>query len=260
MNIALNLLPWDLRSDANWYDRAVRAVAEAISAVGADASFLQQQTASARAAESITKEFEHAGRREQIVSWVILAGATSEDTDDARDAVRKALAGVPVGASDRQLQAARDAALAPFRAKIKSREDAEMRKGLLRSWGMYGCRPACQRKIKNVWYRTSELRFRIFPEGTSRSDLQATRDQLIEQANRKIEQPKAKGRLVEDGLREIGPCLKKLQAEGWEFEGSLSSVESEYLRPQTKKARMPTRNYWQFRLNPLWPRVSADEL
>jgi hypothetical protein len=232
---ALDKLPWGLRHNARWYERAVRAAAVAVNGLGATASLSGYQSAAAHAVEPVKNEFEHAERLEEVASRMALSGATTDEREDARDAVRKALAGLPVGASTRQLEAARDTTIEPLRAKIRGREDKKMREGLLDFWGVYRLSytvPAEEREFVIQKIRTA---FSHLPEGTPRSDLEAARDRLIEQAKRDTEKRKAKTLIIDVGLREIGPYLRKLQGEGWEFEDSLSSTESELNAPIRKE-------------------------
>src|SRR5262249_10795052 len=58
IEVALRQLPWGMSNDTKWYERAVRAAAEGVVALGADASFTRQQAAAAHGIEPVKKEFE----------------------------------------------------------------------------------------------------------------------------------------------------------------------------------------------------------
>ena len=112
----------------------------------------------------------------------------------------------------------RVSALEPFRARIRSREDKKMREGLLDFWGLDRLSYDLSREEKESVAQKIRAAFAHAPEGTSRAELETTRDRLIQEANEEVEKRKARQRLIEAGLQDIGPYLRKLQLDDWDFD------------------------------------------
>jgi hypothetical protein len=105
-----------------WQVRAQGAAAEAIARLPNDASYEQKLRVASAAVQPISQEFEDLELKEKILNSLWFWEGTSEDQKNAREAVRKALADVPSGASRPELERVRDQALKPIRAVIEERE------------------------------------------------------------------------------------------------------------------------------------------
>jgi hypothetical protein len=126
---ARNQLPVHVRSWSStpneWDARAMRAAADAIAQLGEDPPLVKIRAAAVESGNKVRAEYEawkagenHRQACEEMVKWVF-------DGDDAREAVRQALAKLPVGTTRAKMENARDAALAPFRAAARAASDAD---------------------------------------------------------------------------------------------------------------------------------------
>lgn len=122
-------LPIEVRSwhgtPTEWEARAMQAAANAIAPLGNDASLAEIRAAAALASSKICAEYgTRKGAEDHRRTCEQMAQLTFEG-DDARAAVRQALEKLPVGATHTEMQKARDAALAPFRAAKRAAADAD---------------------------------------------------------------------------------------------------------------------------------------
>jgi hypothetical protein len=126
---ARNQLPAHVRSWSStpneWEAHAMSAAADAIAQLGDDPPLAKIRASAVEAANKVRAEYEawkagedHRQACERIVRWV-------SDGDDASEAVRQALAKLPVGATRAKMENTRDAALVPFRAATKAATDAD---------------------------------------------------------------------------------------------------------------------------------------
>jgi len=129
-------IEYALRYEPAFYEpqrnrRARDAAEEAIARMRPGTSLEEMKAATSAAVEPFKREYEHARKCQEIVSavWSQLRGETAEEREEAKEAVRAALENLPVGASDRLLEQARDRALEPLRAKIATRQEQERRQG-----------------------------------------------------------------------------------------------------------------------------------
>lgn len=146
----------------------------------------------------------------------------------ARQAAAKAVEGLRSDASYDEMRAvAREAAKkviaswevhkAAVEAEERSRRDRENRERLLRyPWLQfpYGMSDA----DRQTAIAASRKAFTALPEGTPERDLEATRDRAIQPFLNTHARRKRKEELIDAGLREIFPYIRKLEAE-WDFEG-----------------------------------------
>jgi hypothetical protein len=132
---AMNRLPWDLRIGQEWTaikQRVWEAAADAAERVRAEASYAEIEAAAVHATQPMIREHEHADRCRRIVAGVFLLYATTEEQDRAKEAARKALAGLPVGTSQAQLERAKETAVAPVEAEVARRKEAAGREAVER--------------------------------------------------------------------------------------------------------------------------------
>jgi excisionase family DNA binding protein len=103
--------------------RAWEAAVAAVGKVRAEASYNEMETAAVQAVQPMIREYEHQKACERIVQRVYIAGATVAEEDAAKDAVREALAALPIGAAPRQLEKTEETALAQCKAAVAARKE-----------------------------------------------------------------------------------------------------------------------------------------
>ena len=111
------------REPTIWETRVLQETAAEIAKLSKDATYEEIRAAAIAVGNRVGSEFEHIEACQQIVSRVYLCGSTSEEFEEAKQAARKALGALPVTASRRELEKARDAALTPFLNGIAAREE-----------------------------------------------------------------------------------------------------------------------------------------
>jgi excisionase family DNA binding protein len=128
---ALNRLPWDINYRPEWApvkQRALEAAAAAIGKLPADATSSEMQQVAWLAVQPMAQEYAQWQACRELVRWITLPGGTYAEDQQARQAVSEALAQLPVGASQRELEKTKEAALEPFHAAIEKRKaDAQGR-------------------------------------------------------------------------------------------------------------------------------------
>ena len=128
---SINRLPWDINYRPEWAplkQRALEAAAATIGKLPADATSREMEEVAWLAVQPMAKEHAHWQACQNLATWVMLPGGTVEDNQQASQAVSEALARLPVGTSQKELEKAKEAALEPFRAAIQGRKaDAQQR-------------------------------------------------------------------------------------------------------------------------------------
>src|ERR1019366_1208849 len=71
----------------------------------------------------MNREHEHQQACQRIVGRVYIYDARREEEEAAKEAVRKALAALPIGAAPKQLEKAEETALAPYKAAVATRKE-----------------------------------------------------------------------------------------------------------------------------------------
>jgi excisionase family DNA binding protein len=126
LKASVDSLPWMIRNSSEHEElkqRAWDAAAAALSRVRVDASYSEMESAAKQAVQPMIREYEHARACERIVENAYILGAIGTEGDAAKEAVRRAIAALPVGASDKQLELAAAAALAPYKAAVAARSE-----------------------------------------------------------------------------------------------------------------------------------------
>lgn len=128
---ALNRLPWDINYGLEWApvkQRALEAATAAIGKLPGDSTSSEMQQVAWLAVQPMAQEHAQWQACRELVRWITLPGGTYAEEQQARQAVSEALALLPVGASQKELQKTKEATLEPFRAAIQKREaDAQGR-------------------------------------------------------------------------------------------------------------------------------------
>jgi len=236
------MLPVAARGSGNklsqWQSRAIRAAGEAIRPLPTGASSEEIRATAKEAAAKVAAEFAHEQACQKMVAGVLLPGTTEED-EQARAAVKEALAQLPIGASEKQMEAARDAVTQPIReiiAERQAQERIERERNLAQAQAEWkrNQHDASKRAILVAlltaipWDATAvrtpavvaavSQALDALPVGASRDELARARDQALEPHIAAHRQRQRKEQVIAGALREIYPCLVRLE-ESWDFEG-----------------------------------------
>ncbi|HLK64712.1 MAG TPA: hypothetical protein VKU19_14805 [Bryobacteraceae bacterium] len=223
-----------MMEEPEWKGRAQEAAGRAIESLRQGASRSEMERAGDAAVQSIVKECQHRKKIRTMTdraSWG-LDSPTSEERDDAKDAVREALEALPIGASDRQFEQAREAALASIRVRITTRRDDEMRAAVLSDldysllWGISD-------ELKRAARAELQQAMDAMPQGTPRAQLEQARDSIVARVKKAHELRQHKERLIDDGLREIYRYIQRLEKD-YDFDKSAYSLDLEIRVPIRK--------------------------
>jgi hypothetical protein len=126
LQAGMHKLSWDLRYGSKYAGSRQRAWDAAVAALGnvrEEATYNEMETAAVQAVQPMIREYEHEQACQRIVGRVYIFDATREEEEAAKEAVRKALAALPIGAEAKQLEKAGETALAPFKAAVAKRKE-----------------------------------------------------------------------------------------------------------------------------------------
>jgi hypothetical protein len=126
LKAGMNRLSWDIQyrpEHAPLKQRAWDAAVAAVRQVREEASYNEIETAAVQAVQPIIREYEHQQACQSIVGRVYIYDATREEEEAAKEAVRKALAALPIDAAAKQLEKAEETALAPYKAAVATRKE-----------------------------------------------------------------------------------------------------------------------------------------
>jgi hypothetical protein len=174
-------IPWEMRHDSNWKARMQQAAGATMSRLRNGASLDEMQTAAERSIIPLMQEFEHGKACTQLVTGVALrlTGETREEREQGKDAVRKALQELPIGASQREMERVCENALAPVRSAIATRQDRAMRDSLLQWVILRHKFMALSNEMQQTAMKEIKEAFNQLPVGTSRSKLDEEVDSVI---------------------------------------------------------------------------------
>src|SRR5450759_4243864 len=117
LKAGMNRLAWDVQfrtEYAGLKQRAWDAAVAAVRKVREEAGYNEMERAAVEAVQPLNREYEHQQACERIVGRVYIFDTTREDQEAAKEAVREALAELPIGATPKQLEKAEETALAPY--------------------------------------------------------------------------------------------------------------------------------------------------
>jgi hypothetical protein len=126
LKAGMNSLAWDVQFGSEYAplkQRAWDAAVAAVRKVREEASYNEMETAAVQAVQPMTREYEHQQACQRIVRRVYIFDVTREEEEAAKEAVRKALAALPIGAAATQLEKAEEIALAPYKAAVATRKE-----------------------------------------------------------------------------------------------------------------------------------------
>jgi hypothetical protein len=125
---ALATLPLEMRWNSDWSAQARKIASDAADGARDDAGVSDIAAAAKGALRPLIAQHQHLSKIIDAAEHVILPNGSREEDQEAREAVRQALANLPIGAGDRAIDQAKQAALAPIRARISERIEARQRK------------------------------------------------------------------------------------------------------------------------------------
>jgi len=227
---ACDSAPWTMRHDKAWRARMVETASAAIARLQSGASAAQLQLVTSQAVAPLIAEFEHRDVCSRMVAevWKLLPSYKTEELDEGKEVVWRALSEVKVGTSRREIERIRDAALEPTRAAISRRLDREMRSGVLQyvEFRLIGLADSLKKEALTAIAGA----LNGLPAGTSKFELERAKEAVIDQYRQKQQRLEQKQRLIEGGVRQIQIYLNKLSAE-WEFDKSTFALARELEKP-----------------------------
>ena len=231
---ACSTLPWDMKYGDEWKHRTRQASREEISRLRDGASYAEKYAAATASLKPLVAEYEHQKRCNEAIEgvWRLLPGGNYDEWEQGKEALREALPALPIGVSQRQIEAACDKALESIRAAIADRKDQEMRADVIKqaSWSLpFGISDDTKQEALDAIREAIEE----LPPGTPRAELEEARDEIVGECKRDHEREKNKQRLIADGLRGIWPYLQKLERD-YKFDEGLFTLDRELqqdLRP-----------------------------
>jgi hypothetical protein len=122
----MDKLGWNVQHRSEYAPLKKRAWDAAVSAVGkvrAEASYPEMETAAVQAVQPMVREYEHQQACQRMVSGLYLFDLDYAEQDPAKEAVRKALSALPVGADAKTMERAQERALAPYKAAVATRKE-----------------------------------------------------------------------------------------------------------------------------------------
>jgi excisionase family DNA binding protein len=131
LEAGMNTLPGDVQFRSQYAALKQRAWEAAVVAVGkvrVEASYREMETAVVQAVQPMSREYEHQQTCQRIVGRVHIFDATHEEEEAATEAVRNALAVLPIGAEPKQLEKAQEAAVAPYKAAVDARKEEQAKR------------------------------------------------------------------------------------------------------------------------------------
>jgi excisionase family DNA binding protein len=126
LNSAMNRLPLAVPNSSEYAplkERAWEAAVEAVRRLREEASDREMETATVEAVQPMIREYEQLQACKRIVGRVYIFDATLEEQEAAKEAVRKALAALPIGAAKKELEKAEETALKPYNAAVATRKE-----------------------------------------------------------------------------------------------------------------------------------------
>src|SRR5450755_1433749 len=193
-----NRLPWEFRDSPEVGAAAVEAASQAMQEVLAGnihATLADLRAAAAAPVEAVLNALRHERRCQRLLDdgwWLKLPDGTAEQQAQAKAAVAHALRDLPSRASDRDLESARNAALAPChqaianaRAQQRARDEAEARRSQERNHRDSLVSPAWLLLYDltgaEVGQAIAAIREALdaLPEGTSQGELSGARDRAF---------------------------------------------------------------------------------
>jgi hypothetical protein len=126
LKAGMNELPLDIQCGFAYpllKQRAWEAATSAVRKARDEASYHELKTVAVQAVQPMIREYEHQQACRRIVGRIHIYGATIKEMEAAKDAVRQALAALPIDAAPRQMEKAEETALAPYKAAVAAREE-----------------------------------------------------------------------------------------------------------------------------------------
>jgi hypothetical protein len=181
---ALQRLPYRMQWSESWKGQAAKIAFEALTDVRSDISSDEMVSLARAALQPLILEFEHAQKVEDAINSVRIPGGNYDEISEALETVREALAGLPKGATDRQITQAKDHALKPLLTRITERvadeQREQQRKNVMASVSWRLPLGISDPDRKDAMAEIEEA-LDALPVGSSERDMETTRDLVIEE-------------------------------------------------------------------------------
>jgi hypothetical protein len=122
----MNSLDWDVQFRSEYASLKQRAWDAAVAAVGKireEASYPEIETAAVQAVQPMIREYEHQQACQRILGRLYIFDATRQEEEAAKEAMRKAVAALPIGATKKQLETAEETVLTRYKAAVATRKE-----------------------------------------------------------------------------------------------------------------------------------------
>jgi hypothetical protein len=127
VNRACDRLPFDLRCGAEFAEAkglALESARAVVAKLPEGTPYGELEAAAIRATQPTIVRYEHNRVCQRMISSTWLSEATSAENEEAKEAVRRAVGGLDVGAAVNEVEKARETVLAPYRTAIAQRRQA----------------------------------------------------------------------------------------------------------------------------------------
>jgi excisionase family DNA binding protein len=126
LKVSIAKLPIDVQYRSEYAPLKQRAWDAAVAAVGRlrrEASYSEIEAAVVHAVQPMIREYEHEQACQVMVKRAYIYNATRAEEEAAGEAVHRALVALPIGVAQKQLEAAAEIALAPYKAAVANRKE-----------------------------------------------------------------------------------------------------------------------------------------
>jgi hypothetical protein len=225
-------VPYDMRRDSAWEARMYQAASTAVGRLRGGASLAEVETAASHASALLVREFEQGKACAEIVRnlWARLPEANSDEREQGKEAVQEALAKLPIGASKRDIEKARDGALEPICKAIAARQDRQTRDSLLGWIGIkYKFVRLSHEQQQKARKEIGEALNRL-PPGTPKAALEQAIDNVIERHSRIHDDEEAEKKKRRDAEYKASQYLNHIETylqEEYEFDGGYFEMRKE---------------------------------
>ena len=130
LKAGMDSLAWEVQFRAEYGPLKQRAWDAAVAALGKvreEASYGEMETAAVQVVQPMAREYEHQQACQRILGRLYIYDATREEEAATKEALRKALAALPIGATQKQLETAEETVLVRYKAAVVTRKEKARR-------------------------------------------------------------------------------------------------------------------------------------
>jgi excisionase family DNA binding protein len=224
---ALSQMPYHMKCDQSWKEKATKTASEALADVRPGVSKEEMVSLARAALQPLMVEFKRDQDVDEAVNSVRIDGANHDELCDARESVREALDALPKNTTARQIAQTKEQTLAPISARVAeriAREEAQRRREQMLSsvfWNL-------PREISDDDEKTAiaEITEALndLPADASERDVEKARDEIVQEyeeiyrekakrAAKKAAHAEQKSHLIQVGLNAIRPYAERMLRE-----------------------------------------------